>query len=197
VLDTLAYRAVLRSAARSTLVGAPRSRVHADRGRFSEADVHDLLGTVWRFEHGMPARPVRGDHLRTRVTLRLSAFAAAFLDALLLREVEREYAIELVADLFWKVIRAWGATRFGRAPPAFPPCAAAGPMRGVGQDGTVEITTCPVAELLHERDADDLCKRVWCDAAYAIGERAGATLDRERTIAEGAPMCRMTWRPRG
>jgi hypothetical protein len=154
VLSSLAYRAVLGNAARSVLIGRPRSRLHPDRGRFTGREIDELLETVWRFERGVPARPDPEHGLRMRTTLRLAAFALAFVDALVLREVEREYAVELVADLSCKVAR-WSP---------FSPCPA--------------VTACPVAAFLRSRHADDLCERVWCDAV--ISEGAGLTLCPDR-----------------
>jgi hypothetical protein len=207
LLGSLAYRSMLRGAAKSTLIGRPRSLLHPDRGRFTEAEVSDLLDTVWRYERAMPARPQPEHGLRARTTLRLAGYTLAFLDALLLREVERDYAIELVADLTWKVGRWWG--RIGRGilrgdprwpdlrrlgPPPFSPCPAAGAMRPcMGKLGVFQVTTCPVAEFLAAHDAGDLCKRAWCDAVRPISEVAGLTLHHDATIAEGSSTCEVRW----
>lgn len=190
VLTDLGFRTVIGRAARSVLVDRPRSRVHPARGRFSASDIDELLDVVWRFEQSMPGRPDPQDHLRIRTTLRLAGFSLALLDALLVRAVEREYAIELVADVMARLALWWG--RIGRGTAS---CPAAVETRPIGNGG-FEVSACPVATFLRAKDAGDLCRAAWCDNAYAISEAAGVTLRRGATLAAGAPACHLWWEQR-
>jgi hypothetical protein len=204
--DFLIQRA-LRRAAFAALVDRRRSRAHPSRGRFTHADVAEMLPVVWRFADAQPA-DTAGRTARIAATLRVAAIARAFLDALILREVEREYAVELVADVVWRLEKRWaelGALAMRSEPqwpathesvprpPPFAFCPAASITAPRGRTGELAVTHCPVAEHLHAHDADDLCRAVFCDAVPAIGERSGLKLTRDRTIAEGAAACELRW----
>lgn len=209
LLGNFLIQRALRRAAFETLVDRRRSRAHPSHGRFTHADVSEILPIVWRFARTQPA-DTAGQTARITTTLQLAAIARAFLDALILREVEREYAIELVADPVWRLEKRWaelGAlamhaepqwpaihSSIPRAPPfAFCPAASVTAPRGAAGSGDFAVTRCPVAEHLHAHGADDLCRAVFCDAVHAIGERAGLKLQCARTIAEGAAACDVHW----
>jgi hypothetical protein len=201
-LGNLAYRTMIGRAAHAVLVGRPRSRAHPARGRFDEADVEQLLDVVWRFERALPGPTDPRHDRRIRMTVRLAGFSLAMLDALQVRDVERGYAIELVADVAARVARWWARIGRGvlRRSPWWPErgrvpfalCPAAVETRPTGAGG-FEVTDCPVATFLRAHDAADLCRAAWCDTAYAVSEQCGMTLCKAGTLAAGAPACHLWW----
>ena len=109
------YRPLAGHAARWTLVGRNRARQSPERGRFTRADVNDLLKTAWvqytEREGTLPPEPTVG----SRMNVRLACFTMSFFDALLIIGIDREYAIELVADAAWRVYRLWSIIALGVA----------------------------------------------------------------------------------
>jgi hypothetical protein len=209
LLGNFLIQRALRRAAFEALVDRRRSRADPARGRFTRANVSEMLPVVWRFA-GTPAAAPTGETGRVATSLQLARFARAFLDALILREVERGYAIELVADLMWRLERHWaelGALAMlaeprwprvrdtvPRPPPfAFCPAASTTAPRGVAGSGDYTVTCCPAAGYLRAHQAADLCRAVFCDAVHPIGERAGLRLERTHTIADGAAACDVHW----
>jgi hypothetical protein len=208
-LTNLLIQRAIRRAAFEALVDRRRSRLHPSSGRFTRDDVAELLPVVWRFARADAPDPA-GEPGRVAASLHVATVARAFLDALILREVERDYAIDLVADLTWRLAQHWarlgalalrgapgwpGTPEPAQAEPPFAFCPAAAttePRPGIGR-GAYAVTRCPVADYLHAHHADDLCRAVFCDQVHAIGERAGLKLERARTIADGAPACEVRW----
>lgn len=97
------YRPLARLAAHRALIGRLRSRKAADRGRFTRADIDDLLRVAWT-HYGervgnLPLQPTIG----STMNVRLACFTMSFFDALLEKDIERSYSIELVADAAWQV----------------------------------------------------------------------------------------------
>ena len=90
------YGPLAARAARQAVV--VRNQQSPDQGRFTRADVDGFLKTAWThyFERAnkLPSAPCVG----SRMNVRLACFTMSFLDALLASGVEREIAIEPVAD---------------------------------------------------------------------------------------------------
>jgi hypothetical protein len=107
------YRPLAARAARQAMVGRNRTRESPDRGRFTRANVDDVLAKAWvhyaERAGKLPLEPTVG----SRMNVRLACFTMSLFDALLASGVEREYAIELVADSVWKVYRLWSTIALG------------------------------------------------------------------------------------
>jgi hypothetical protein len=122
--------------------------------------------------------------------------------------VERDYAIELISDVTWKVYEKWGSLRrflARKRPPDL--------TRRVRNDGTVALTfpfnppgyiarwvptddgigydmlRCPVAGYFRAQGAADLCVASWCNLDYALAEMWGGKLVRTKTLVAGDDRC--------
>jgi hypothetical protein len=99
------YRPLVRSAARAALEGRRRDRDRPELGRFLRADVNAFLDDVWvrvatlLGEEDLNQIPTLGN----RHNVFLGALTIAAFHALLDRGVEPRYAMELFADVGWKV----------------------------------------------------------------------------------------------
>jgi hypothetical protein len=105
VLLTHMYRPLVARAARQVLQGRRVDRSRPESGRFLRADVSETLDDVWRrmpailSEQDFSAIPTLGN----KNNLFLGALTIAAYHALLDAGVERDYAIELFADIGWKI----------------------------------------------------------------------------------------------
>jgi hypothetical protein len=210
----LAFRPFTYWAARRAIAGRNRVRGGAVSGRFVPSDVDHFLRQAWqRYDElsvSLPPQPTRG----SRMNLRLAALTDAMLGVLVDAGVERQYAVELIADTSWKIYEVWG--RLG---------AIAALLRPSGDetlafartysDGSVRLTFpfeapgyvvrpaepscdsevafdvvhCPVAEYFRARGEVDLCRAAWCDLDYPLADLRGCTLKRSTTLVEGADRC--------
>ncbi|MGE5334106.1 MAG: hypothetical protein ACM3N4_05345 [Nitrososphaerota archaeon] len=99
------YRPFVRRAARQVLQGRRIDRSRPEAGRFLRTDVTAFLDDVWRKVPGILA----GEDLDAIPTLGnknnvfLAAVTIAAYQALLDAGIEREYAMELFADVGWKL----------------------------------------------------------------------------------------------
>jgi hypothetical protein len=101
------YSPFAARAARHVLIGRLRRRRAPEQGRFSRADVEIILKGAWAdYRQRTPDLP-RQPTIGSAMNLRLACFTMSFFDALLSKGVEREYAIEIVADATWRVYRLW------------------------------------------------------------------------------------------
>lgn len=104
LLRVLARRMV-RRAAHEIMTGRPVERGRPERGRFLRRDVEALLDAAWRNldemlpEAGLERLPSRGNRQNVFLAVLTLAAYRAFLDA----GIERDYAMELFADVGWKV----------------------------------------------------------------------------------------------
>ena len=109
------YRPLTARAARQVLVGRNRAQQSPDRARFTRADADSLLKAAWLHydeEVGkLPVEPTFG----SRMNVRLACFTMSFFNALLAIDIERGYAIELVADAARRVYRLWSMVALGLA----------------------------------------------------------------------------------
>lgn len=99
------YRRMMRKAAYEILAGRMIERGAPQKGRFLRGDVDEFLAQTWRnVERMLPEAkleqiPTRGNRHNVFMSILTVAAYHALLDA----GLEREYAIELFADMGWKV----------------------------------------------------------------------------------------------
>jgi hypothetical protein len=211
----LIYRPLAGHAARQVLVGRPRAQQLPERGRFTRAEVNGLLKVAWvRYTETvgkLPSEPTLG----SRMNVRLACFTTSFFDALLEINIDRGYAIELVADAAWKVYRLWSTialvlTRL--RPGKTTALAFAVAKQGVRQTdvslrfpfnapgyliesvhaeiGTAfDVVRCPVADYFRGQGAVDLCSASWCNLDYALAELTKEKLVRTKTLVRGDDRC--------
>ena len=81
--------------------------------------------------------------------------------------------------------------RFPFSPPAYR-------MQDVPTDTEAvafDVLRCPVAEYFAAEGLQQLCVESWCNLDFALARRWGGTLERSRTLAEGADHCDFRWVP--
>ena len=212
----LIFIPITGSAARRALVGRNRSRHEPEKGRFTAAEVNDLLDESWHtFDEGVPdvsREPTPG----SRMNVRLAALTLAMFRSLAAAGIERDYAIELIGDTCWMVYRYWGY--LGRfLARVFP--SRQEPAKRVRNDGTwplmfpfnspgyvaryvptkmgigFDMVRCPVAEYFRAHSAGDVGTHTWCMLDYSIAEMVGNKLLRTRTLAAGDDRCDFRWWP--
>ncbi len=213
-LVNLFYQPWTRRVARRVLVGRLRARSAPDHGRLTRGDVDGFLTAAWRgyAEHASALTPQ--PTVGSTMNVRLACFTLSFLHALLAKGIDREYAIELVADGAWGVYGVWGrlASKLARLKPGKQSTlgfasAAAGHTGGVSlsfpfnapgylinavtvERGTgFDVVRCPVATYFREHDAVDLCVAAWCNLDYALGEMTHQKLVRTQTLVQGNGHC--------
>jgi L-2-amino-thiazoline-4-carboxylic acid hydrolase len=209
------YRPMSGRAARRALVGRARSRLSPDKGRFTRDDVTRLLDAAWKRYDGavaaLPAQPTRG----STMNVRLACFTFSFFEELLATGLERELAIELVADATWQVYQMWIrlTSAAGRLTPGkstalafavrdkdepeakvhlrFPFNAPGYVIETVPVEQGIgfNVVHCPVAKYFRERGAADLCVASWCNLDFALSELTHQKLVRTKTLVQGANHC--------
>ncbi len=207
-LVKMVYRPVTRRAARAALVGRSRSRHRPEMGRFTRAEVDKILEQVWQTYDQLAPQVPREPKLGNRMIMLLSCVTLACFRVLMATGIKREYAIELIGDVAWKVYEQWGrlpifiARLFARDPrermrmsvnmflrfPFTPPGYRF--ARLPSSDGiALDMLRCPVAEYLHTQEASDLCIGTWCDLDFALAEMWGGWLERTETLSAGCARC--------
>jgi hypothetical protein len=197
------------------VVGRNRAPQSPDRGRFTRANVDDILTSAWvhyaERVGTLPPEPTVG----SRMNVRLACFTMSFFDALLASGVERGYAIELVADAVWKVYRLWSIIALGLTrltPGKTTSLAFAATSHGDHQSGislsfpfnapgyliesvaadtgtSFDVVRCPVADYFRGQGAIDLCSASWCNLDYALAELTNEKLVRTKTLVRGDGRC--------
>lgn len=202
------YRPVLAHASRAAFVGQNRSRTEPERGRFTRGEVHTFMCKAWRKVKSMapnlPDEPTFG----SRMNVMLACLCYSMLTVLLARGIEREYAIELIADVAWNVYRKWAVipkfiSRFATREPSqrinfcvnaflrfpFNPPGYELERLPSGKGIAFNILSCPVARYFAKQGAADLCVGSWCNQDFALAEMWGGRLERTGTLAGGAIQC--------
>jgi hypothetical protein len=209
------YRPMSGRAARRALVGRERLCRSPEKGRFTRDDVTRLLDAAWNRYGGaveaLPMQPTRG----STMNVRLACFTFSFFEELLATGVEREHAIELVADATWQVYQMWArltsaaghltqgkstALAFavteknkpgGEVHLRFPFNAPGYVIETVpvAQGIGFNVVHCPVASYFRERGAADLCVASWCNLDFALSEMTHQKLVRTKTLVQGADRC--------
>lgn len=202
-------RPQLKRAMRGALVGRNRSRTDGSVARFTRVDSDRLLAATLTHYSRLVSEVPHQPNLGSRLTVRLAAvLLAALLQAMLEEGVGREYAIELIGDVAWRIYRRWG-----QAASMLVAALSRDPMRRMsmavdlflrfpfGKPGyeredipdprarRFNYTTCPTAAYLVPRGAADLMLSAGCNLDYALAELWGGRLERDGTIAEGCGRC--------
>lgn len=171
-------------------------------------DVKKILSQVWeKFDH-LASEVPKQKTLGNQMNLYLSCVTFSCFQVLLELDVERNYAIELISDVSWKVYEKWGTIpisiaqlwsrnpreqmrfavnaflRFPFSPPGYRL------NRLPSDDGiSFDMQRCVVAEYLQTHGAEDLCVGAWCNLDFALAEMWGGWLERSEAIAAGSPRC--------
>ncbi|MEO9130841.1 MAG: L-2-amino-thiazoline-4-carboxylic acid hydrolase [Sphingomonas sp.] len=166
----------------------------------------------------MPDEPTIGSGMNVR----LACFTMSFFDALLAIGTDREYAIELVADVTWRVYRTWSvlASALTHLTPGKRTALAFAVKRPGKAGGAVSLTfpfnapgyvietvpveagtafnvlRCPVAEYFRKQGAADLCSSSWCNLDYPLAELTDEKLVRTSTLVTGGHHCDFRLSPR-
>jgi hypothetical protein len=202
-----------RWAGRAAIVGRNRSRTDPGAGRFTREDVDRLLEAAWaNFDHHAPQLPDEPT-LGSRQNVILACLTLSMLEALTADGVERQYAIELIGDICWKVYAQWGQipravsrllTRdpgkrmrmsvemFLRYPFNRPGYRYADVPEARGRG--LDMLRCPVAEYLAAHQASDLTVATWCNLDFPLARMWGGELERHGTLAGGAGRCDFRFR---
>jgi hypothetical protein len=202
------YQPMVKRAAISGLVGRNRDRTQSSKGRFTQKDVKKILTQTWsRFDQLVPKVP-KQKTLGNQMNLYLSCVTFSCFQILLEFDVERNYAIELISDVSWKVYEKWGvipisiAQLWARNPrdrmrfavkaflqfPFSPPGYRLN--RLPSDDGiSFDMQRCVVAEYFQTQGTADLCVGTWCDLDFALAEMWGGWLERTKAIAAGSSLC--------
>ena len=209
------YRPLAARAAHHVLVGRNRARQSADRGRFTRADVDDLLKTAWVHYAERVGKLRPEPTVGSRMNVRLACFTMSFFNALLAIGTDRQYAIELVADAAWRVYRLWSTIALGLA--HLTPGKTTALAFAVGKHGdhqsdvslrfpfnapgyiietvpadsgtAFDVVRCPIADYFREQGAIDLCSESWCNLDYALAELTHEKLLRTKTLVRGDDRC--------
>jgi protein-S-isoprenylcysteine O-methyltransferase Ste14 len=210
----LLFPLLTRRAARQALTGRSRSRLDPAVGRFTRADADRLVTQAWQHYDArvrdVPPQPTVGATL----VLRLACWSAGLFDSLRDDGVEREQAVELAADVMWRIFQLQG--RFGqvltrirpelktqprrRLPdgsidlgfPFGPPAYGARPVAADGVR-SFEVVRCPAASYFRARGLADLGQAAFCDMDYALSEMQGLSLQRACTLMAGDDHCDFLW----
>ena len=202
------YRPVIQRAASAGLAGRNRDRTQPAKGRFTRTAIQSILVDVWKKYDQLSLDAPRQTALGNQMNLYLACATFCCLQTLLELGIERDYAIELISDMAWKIYEKWGAIpsmlarlqkrgrrermrlavnaflRFPFSPPAYLL------DRLPSEDGiSFNIKKCIVAEYFHEQDATGLCVGTWCNLDFALAEMWGGWLERAQTLAAGNPFC--------
>ena len=209
------YRPLVARAARHVLVGRIRSRQSPEKGRFTRADVDGFLHGAWaRYKAdaaGLPSQPTIG----SRMNVRLASFTMSFFDELLASGVDRNYAIEIIADAAWRIYSLWAGIALGAMRWSFASKTALGfaAVRNSGREPVIslrfpfnapgyliepvaaehgvafDVIRCPVADYFRTHNATDLCIASWCNLDYALAEMTDENLVRTETLVSGNDRC--------
>lgn len=201
-------------AADRVVPGRNRSRLEPARGRFTRADAKRVVAHAWDHYdarvHGIPSQPTIGSQL----VLRIACWTAGYFHSLRDEGMERSDAVDLTADVVWRVFQLEG--RFGqvltrirpelttqprrRLPdgtidlgfPFGPPAYQARPAAG-GGIRSFEVVRCPAAAYFREHGLADLGQAAFCDMDYALSEMQRLTLERRCTLMAGDDHCDFRW----
>jgi ubiquinone biosynthesis protein len=210
----LVYKPVARRAAHRAIRGRVRDLHSPEKGRFTRADVDNLLKAAWHsYDTSAPSLPKQPTWGST-MNVHLACFTLSMLETLLARATERAYAIELIADATWNVYQLWArvASLVARVMPWRSTTLAFASHKKNSQAGTslrfpfnapgyliepvssasgvaFDVVHCPIASYFRERGAADLCVASWCNLDYPLAEITHQKLVRTETLVEGARRC--------
>ncbi len=108
----LFYRPVTRQAAHAGLVGRSRDRRSPSKGRFTLAEVDNILKQAWQTYDQLAPFVPQEPKLGNRMNMLLSCVTLACFRVFMATGTEREYAIELVGDMAWIIYENGDVSRF-------------------------------------------------------------------------------------
>ncbi len=211
-----AFPPLTRWAARRALVGRSRARRDPSRGRFTRADVQRLVARAWQWYDAQVPRVPTLPTVGSRLNLKLACWTVALFHSLLDAGVDRDEAVDLVADVMWRLFQQWG--RVGQVLtrlrpelktrprhllpdgtidlgfPFSPPAYVARPISGDGAR-SFEVVRCPAADYFRAEGLADLGLAAFCDSDYGLSEMQGLTLRRTCTLMAGDDHCDFRWPP--
>lgn len=207
-LTKLIYRPTVRWAAQNALAGRDRDRRNPEAGRLTRVEVNRMLSHSWSIFDTLALHAPQEQTTGSRMNVLLACLTLAMLQAMIAAGIERDYAIELIADASWKIYERWGAVprlvsrmrthnpvermrmsvnmflRFPFNPPGYQFTRLLND-RGI----SLAMTRCPVAEYFQAQGAVDLCLGTWCNLDYGLAEMWGGHLRRTRTLVAGDDHC--------
>lgn len=212
------FKPATKWAAGRAMVGRNRSRHEPEKGRFIRAEVNQLVDQAWQSFDVLAPDVSKQPTFGSKLNVLLASLTFAFLQNLIAAGVERDYAIELIGDICWKVYQWWGYVgRFlarlsrhdrikdharrvrqdGSWPMSFPfnPPGYQAQYVPTEQGLGFNVIRCPVAEYLRAQGASDLAVSTWCMLDYALAEMIGLRLVRTGTLAAGDKRCDFRWFP--
>lgn len=204
----LLYSPLINRATYKVLDGRLKCRQDSRSGRFCRAEIKVILNQVWSEFETLSEKVPREETVGGRMNIQLACLTLSAFRILLTKGIKRDYSIELMADIAWKIYRQWGVLVFSIAkiftrkkakqmeiavnsflkfpfsPPAYiferPPAS----------DGVyLDMLRCPIAEYLEKNQATDLCIESWCNLDFALAEMWGGKLERQGTLAMGCDRC--------
>lgn len=218
-------RYAFRTAMRHVVAGRYIDRSRPERGRFSPHDVDLLLKDTYRYRAELVPKAQLSQYRRlgNRQNVYLSVLTISAYRAFRAAGIDRDYAVELIADAGWKVYRAgvvvprmvsrlvardpqrrlnfilrtWLAYPFqtpGRADlPGYQVTAWAGPDRFY-----THWTACPpyaCVETLGTPEEREAFSRIWCLYDFAIAREMvpGGRFKRAHCLSQGDGVCDMEW----
>ncbi len=215
-LFRLIFKPLSNWAAHRALVGRNRSRHTLEQGRFTSAEVSNLVAETWGSVDELVPPMIQEPTFGSRMNVRLAGLTLAFFRNLTAAGIEREYAIELIGDICWKIYQWWGHVGLfarslshsdairdqakwvrsdGRWPISFPFNPPGYRTRYVPTDKALgfDVIRCPVAEYFRAHCATDLGVGTWCMLDYALAEMNGLKMVRTQTLAAGDEQCDFRW----
>jgi ubiquinone biosynthesis protein len=208
------YSPAINRTARTVLVGRRKDRRNSESGRFTRSETNDFLKRTWqRYSQLVPFAP-RERTLGSRINIKLACLTVSGFQELLEKGIVRNYAIELLSDITWKLYRQWGDLvflvakilkrdpakqmqmainlflRFPFSPPGYNFERLPAP-NGVYFD----MLRCPVAEYFKTQNSSDLCVGSWCNLDFALARIWGGRLEREKTLVSGWDHCDFRFKP--
>ncbi len=203
-----ALQPALKWAARRAWVGKPRRREQPGAQTFTPAEVDQILIRGWQnyllLAPDIPREPTLGN----KQNMILAGITLAIFQSLLLGGIERDYAVELIANAAWQIYEKWGRVpralarlqtrdpvermrimvrlflRYPFNPPGYR-FDAPSDSEGI----RVNMYRCPVADYLRAHEAADLCVGSWCALDFPLANMWGGWLERSSTLAGGAGFC--------
>lgn len=202
------YKPVVHRVVRQIMMGRCRDRSDVKKGRFTETELDSMLKQTWKeYDHRAPSVP-RMQTLGAQMNILLCCLTLVYFRVLLSSGIKREYAIELISDISWRVYEKWGklviktvrlvwrnpAKQIHMANTVFSRFLFPAPdfrfEQVLNEEGiSLDTIHCPVAEYLCAEDASDLCFGAWCNVDFALAEMWGMRLERTGTLAQGAKRC--------
>ncbi len=206
----IVLKPVIHWAVQRSLAGRVRSPQQPEKGRFTRADVNNILRQAWGNHDELAPQALLQQELSVgnKIVLLLACVTFSFFQSLLAADIDRQYALELTGDVTWKVMAL-----SLKLPNAIIRIVTRDPVRRMhipynmlmqalfNEPGfqyqiqlteagvALDITRCPVAAYFQTYNALDVCISAWCNLDFGLTEAWGGRLERSGTIAMGCELC--------